>query len=733
LPQGRLRGWIVAAVLLWAPAALAQQPSIAVSKNPVLITADQVTYDRDLGVVVANGHVEVSQDDRVLRADTLTYNERTKTVTASGNVALVDTSGSVAFADYMEVTDDLKNGVIHNIKMLLNDKSRIAAVQASRKGPTDEFNKGVYSPCRPCAKDPLSPPIWQLKSRRIVHDNDAHDIVYHDAWMEFFGVPVIYTPYFSTPDPTVKRRSGFLAPVFGNSSNLGFQYQQPYFWAIAPDKDLTVAPLINTAAPPVLIGEYRQRIVNGKFKIDAAATALDISNYGTNVEPTGTNFEGYLFSDGQLDLSRNWRAGYDVNLTTDPAFLRLFNFQHAYDNALNSEVYGEGFDGRSYASIQGWAFQTMQQNGIQNSQLPIVTPVIDYNLVGEPNKFGAYWSVSANTMVLTRVDGTDSRRLLAQVGWTLPYVAPAGDIYKLSVSLRADGYWVDDVDTASNTNPYPAPTVNTFSGLTGRVFPQISFDWRYPFVRRTGHTSQVFEPIFSAVASPNGANPNTIPNEDSQDFQFDETNLFDSSRVTGYDLVDSGQRISYGAKYSIYGDEGGSTSLFLGQSYQIGPLNAYDVGVGLGNSFSDVVGALRVSPTSSLDLLYRFRLDASTGIFRRQEISAQFGTARLSANVSYVFLNGLSPAISNSSQQQEIYATIRSQIDDNWSFVAHLRRDLETDMNLDYGAGIGYKNDCISVDLEGSRNNYTGTNINPGTTVLLTIGFKNLGNYGLSF
>ena len=165
--------------------------------------------------MVASGHVEVSQGERVLTANTLTYNERTKTVSASGDVALMDQSGNIVFANYMEVTDDLKDGVIKNIKVLLNDKSRIAAVQANRKGTTDEFNKGVYSPCRPCVDKPnsMSPPIWQLAARRMVHDNDEHEIVYHDAWMEIFGVPVIFTPYFSMPDPSVKRRSGFLTPV----------------------------------------------------------------------------------------------------------------------------------------------------------------------------------------------------------------------------------------------------------------------------------------------------------------------------------------------------------------------------------------------------------------------------------------------------------------------------------------------------------------------------------------
>ena len=124
-------------------------------KTPVLITADQLTYDRDLGVIVASGHVEVSQDNRVLKADTLTYNERQKTVSASGNVALVDETGAVAFADYMQVTDDLKNAIIQNIRLLLTDKSRMAAATRRRTGPVDELDRAVYSPCLPCVSDPM--------------------------------------------------------------------------------------------------------------------------------------------------------------------------------------------------------------------------------------------------------------------------------------------------------------------------------------------------------------------------------------------------------------------------------------------------------------------------------------------------------------------------------------------------------------------------------------------------
>ncbi|MEA2780800.1 MAG: LPS-assembly protein [Rhodospirillaceae bacterium] len=722
------RGWILAVVLLWAPCALAQKQPTP-TKNPVLITADQVSYDRDLGVVVASGHVEVAQDDRVLTSDTLTYNERQKTVTASGHVSLKDATGNTVFADYMEVTDDLKNGIIKNIKMLLTDKSRIAANRAKRTGPVDSMDKAVYSPCKPCVQNPMRPPIWQLKADRIVHDNNSHMIEYHNAWMDIFGVPILYTPYFSHPDPTVKRKSGFLAPTFGGSSTLGLRFQLPYYWVTGPSSDLTITPIITSQANPVIAGRWRQRVNGGNMDISASATYGDQVQSAGNTPNPQSKFEGYLFGTGRFDLTDNWRWGFDVNRTSDPAYLQIYNFQHAYDRSLNSEVYGEGFDGRSYASIQAWSFQSMLSTDSQTQQ-PIVAPLINYNLVGEPNKFGAYWTLDAGAMVLSRVVGTDSRRITTNLGWTLPYTAPAGDIYKLRATVRADGYWVDDVGPNSTIQ---APTGLTQSGFTGRFFPQLSFEWRYPFIRRSGSTSQVIEPIFSADIAPNSGNNSLIPNEDSLDFQFDETNIFNPDRFTGLDLVDNGQRINYGVKWSIYGDGGGHSSVLLGQSYQFNADNAFDAGAGLQSGLSDVVGAIGVSPNDYLNFLYRFRVDTRSFTFRRHEIGVQAGTPKFNIGIDYAFLDATINDGSTFGKQQEFYGIVQSQINDNWSVFARGRQDLETDLTLEWGGGITYKNDCITLQLVGLQQNYTTVNITPQTTVMLVIGFKNLGNYGVSF
>jgi LPS-assembly protein len=728
-----LRGCLLAVALLW-PAASFAQPATTTTlpgQIPILITADQMTYDRALGVVVASGHVEVSQENRVLKADTLTYNERQKTVSASGNVALVDESGNVAFADYMQVTDDLKNAIIQNIRYLMADKSRMAAATGTRKGKFDELDKVVYSPCLPCVSDPNRPPAWQLKAARAVHDNDEHMLIYHDAWMEMFGLPVFYTPYFSSPDPSVKRKSGFLLPRIASSDQLGLMVQVPYYWVTGPQSDMTFDPIFTTQGYPVLSGQYRQRFENGNIDISGSATIGDIVNSDANGNITSTDenqLRGHVFATGRFDLTDNWRAGFDLNRESDIDYIRLYGFPGNFDRSLDSVVYAEGFDGRSYASAQAYSFQGLRDTDIQN-QTPIVAPLLNWNLVSEPGPGGAYWTIDAGVMSLSRIDGTDSRRISAKVGWVLPYTAPAGDIYKLGLSLRADGYYVNDVQPGS-TNP--SPTGSTESGFAGRIFPQLTFDWRYPFVRRSPGISQVFEPIFSASFSTNSGNDSLIPNEDSLDFQFDETNLFSPDRFTGLDVVDNGQRINYGFKYSIYGDGGGHTSLLLGQSYQFNDDNAFVAGSGQGQ-LSNVVGALDISPNSALDLLYRFQIDTQPFAFLRQEFGLHVNAGPVDVGIDYAFLNGNINDGSTLGNQQEFNAFGRLRINENWSVQVSGRQDLESGNTLEYGGGVTWQNDCMSVSALASRSNYTTDQIEPDTRFLLILSLKNLGTNQVGF
>ena len=214
-----MRDRLIAMALIAGTACLGALPVIAQTRPPVqtdapvLFKADQLRNEQKIGLVVATGNVEFTQNGRTLLADSVTYNRRTDTVTANGNISLLEPTGEVIFADHVELTGNMRDGVIENMRVRMSDDSRIAAAGGQRIGGTrTEFRKAVYSPCELCKKDPSRAPIWQVKASKVTHDQESKDVSYRNAFLEFYGIPVMYTPYLSHPDPTVERRTGFPDP-----------------------------------------------------------------------------------------------------------------------------------------------------------------------------------------------------------------------------------------------------------------------------------------------------------------------------------------------------------------------------------------------------------------------------------------------------------------------------------------------------------------------------------------
>ena len=274
----------------------------------VLMQADVLAYDRASRVVTATGHVEIAFGSRVLLADRVTYDETTGVVTADGNVSLLDPQGDVAFADRLVLRNEMKDGVIETLRILLSDNSRLAGHEVVRSGGNmTTLQRAVYSPCDICEEKGQTTPLWQIKAFRVIHNKEEQRIIYEDAFLEFFGVPVAYVPYFSQPDPTVKRQSGFLPPKLASSTDLGQEVEIPYFWAIAPDKDVTLMPRFTTKEGVVYKGEYRQRVESGQFEMFGTGTWPRTQTAGT---PGDADFRGSLFRNGNFVVDEHWRWGF---------------------------------------------------------------------------------------------------------------------------------------------------------------------------------------------------------------------------------------------------------------------------------------------------------------------------------------------------------------------------------------------------------------------------------------
>ena len=137
------------------------------SNQPLLFSANEVTHDKNNGIVRAFGNVEVSHKQRVLMANSVTYNQTKNIVIANGAVSLLEASGDVLFAETMKLTGDLKDGIIKDLRIRLSDNSRIAASGARRsEGNYTEMRNAVYSPCQDCADKTKDEPLWQLKAKK---------------------------------------------------------------------------------------------------------------------------------------------------------------------------------------------------------------------------------------------------------------------------------------------------------------------------------------------------------------------------------------------------------------------------------------------------------------------------------------------------------------------------------------------------------------------------------------
>ncbi len=712
--------------LLWPTLALGQDLPIggaADLEGPTLIRADEVSYDEKLQIVTARGDVEISQNNRVLIADTVSYNTTTGVVTASGNITLREPDGNLVFGEYVELKDDLREGFIRDIGVLLTDNSRLAASSGERSaGIYTLFRKGVYSPCELCREDPSKAPLWQIRAAEVLHDQEDREIEYRDAWLEFFGVPVLYTPYFSHPDPTVRRKSGFLAPSFGVSKDLGFSVQVPYFWAIDEDKDLTFEPIYTSKQGVVVAGEYRHLFPTGEFSFAGSGTIADrtVRRNGRNVDQTD-RLRGHLETFGRFDIDETWRWGFDGNRSSDGTYLRVYDFSN--DRTLTSRLFAEGFDGRSYAAANAYAYQGLRATD-DNDEFPLVAPLLDVNYISDPGIAGGVYRFDANAAVLTRLEGRDTRRVALTGSYELPYTSPLGDVYSITARLIADGYWTNGNDPGSND---VNPAVAQGDDFDGRILPQLAFGWRYPWVQYNENFDQVIEPVAQLVLSPGGANPNGIPNEDSLGFEFDDTNLFSLNRFPGLDRVDSSSRLDYGVNWSLTGVDDSQISAFLGQSLRLNTdKDLFGAGSGLEDHLSDTVGRIRVNPIREVDILYRFRLDNEKFALQRSELNAVVGVPALNLRADYLSVDQ-SASAGEFADREELTLSLRSQLNENWSISGQQKRDLVDNRNRSVRLGFTYQDECLLFSTTASRTFFKDRDLEPEDTIFFQLVFKHLG------
>lgn len=679
-------------------------------KDDVLFRADTLTFDQNTQVVTASGNVEVTQSGRTLTADRVTYDRLKDEVTAEGHIGLKDAeTASVILADKIQIRDEMKNGVVESLTVILAEKGKLAAARGTREDANVmTLQKAVYSSCETCKERPDEAPVWQIKAVRVVYDKAKSRVEYEDATFEILGVPVLYLPYFSHTDPQIKRQSGFLAPNIGHSTDIGYFVDVPYFWALDPSYDLTTGLMWTEHDSTLLKGEWRQRLTNGAYYLQGSATYAEPRDL-LGAKTGEATFASHLFGEGRFQFDEVWRAGYDIQLTSSDTYLRRYDISN--NDRLASNLYVEGISGRSYAALNAWYFQGLRETDDPGTT-PVVLPLGELSYVPDEPVLGGRFQLDANLLSLYRGEGRDTTRVSATANWRAPFTTMDGQLWTIFAQLRGDVYFVNDDGPLSEDH------------TESRILPLGGVEWRWPFVRQDGAFRTVVEPIVQAVVAPYGGNPAGIPNEDSDTFEFDETNLFSLNKFPGLDRWESGPRVNAGLRAAQYYSGDNFIEMIFGQTYRFKENNAFTLESGLRDQQSDFVGRFTFQPLENFRLVHRFRLDKETLDYERSEVYVEAQDGDLYRfKASYISLNqeALVPEA-----REELYLDGKVQVAKHWFVHALGRRDLDEDKMIEARGGLFYEDECSEFGIGVKRRFIRDRDIEPNTSVLLTFRLKGI-------
>jgi len=700
--------------------------------DQIQFTAGQLEYLNDSDTVIATGDVRMYRGGDRLRADKVTWNRTTGKVVANGNVVVVNPGGDTAYGDSIELTDSLKDGVVDNMLVVLERGGRLAARRGTRAlDETVTLDDAAYTPCTVttstgCPKEPS----WKITAVQVVYRPEKNRIYYEGARINLFGLPTLPLPKFSHPAGG-ESDTGLLSPSFRYNAVNGFEFAQPYFFALGPNRQLTVTPRIFSNVLPMLQADYSALDQKGAFKVSAFGTVSRRSDDLLTIAPVNTEqaFRGYLDGVARYQLDPNWSLSGSLRLTTDRTFLRRYDISN--DDRLRTTAKIERIDADSYFAVTGWFVQTLRVNDRQGMQ-PIALPEIDYRRRMNDGLLGGKFEFQLNSLAITRSAGQDTQRAFASARWDLRKLTPWGQEVTFTAYGRGDVYNANDTLTTAVTS------YRGDEGFQGRAIGALAVDIKYPLIGSFLGGTQRLTPRFQVVAAPKTENLG-IPNEDARAVDLEDSNLFALNRFAGYDRFEDSTRFTYGLDWAV-DLPGFSLDATVGQSYRLDSRPAiFPQGTGLSDRTSDIVGRTELRFRDFVSITHRYRLDKDNLAVRRNEIDATIGSRSTYVQLGYLRLNrDIATTAEDLQDREEARVAGRIQFARFWSAFGSTVIDLtnrdEDPLSMSDGfdpirhrLGVQYEDDCLRIGLTWRRNYEDTGDAKSGNSFLLSLAFKNLG------
>ncbi len=698
----------VVLVFLALPAMAQQTTPAPTSTKPAVLVADQVFVENEERLV-ATGNVEAFHDGLRMTATRIFYNGATDQLQIEGPIRIIDAEGNVITAEFAEMDQELRNGLLVGARMVLDQQLQLASVEARRvNGRYTQLSRVAVTSCQVCGKRQV--PLWQIRAARVVHDQEEGQLYFDGAQFRVLDVPIAYIPRLRMPDPTLKRARGFLYPSFHSSTLLGFGVKVPYFLPIGKHQDVTLTPFLSPKTRTMEF-RYRRAFRTGDLTLTGALTSDTLK---------ADTARGYLFANGRFIVGGEYELDFGLKSVSDESYLNDYDVSGA--DRLESSISLTRIRGTSFMRASILNYQTLRDFESNATQPRFIT---DY--VAERRffpRFGGEARLNAEIHGHLRqsktptdgpddddeIDGRDVGRVNAELSWRNRWTLMGGLRAGVSTHLWFDTY-VTEQDVTSDNH-------------VSRAIPGIAAELRYPMQRqgaRGGRT--LIEPVLQLGWT--GGERLRNPNDESTQVEFDEANLLTLSRFPAADRREHGGTVAAGFRWLHQAPAGWSAALTLGKIWRDTEDTEFSRSSGLTGTQSDLLIAGRFSNTLGLTLSARGLLDEDA-LFSKAEARAGWSNPRLDLGASYLLLKA-DPDENRDRSQSEWTFDGRYQLTRNWATSGEASYDL-ADRRLDrVGLGLQYRTECIQVDFQATRTYASATNLEPSTDFDLTVALRGFG------
>lgn len=672
---------LLAALLacLWSLAAAAQDASLV---------ADRLFVDA-AGRLIASGTVQVFYQGTTLTASAVTYDRPAGRLVIEGPILIREASGQILAADSAELDPDLREGLLRGARLILDRQLQLAANRVDRLEGASALTGAAVTSCQVC---PGRSPLWEITAAQVVHDEVARQIWFDRATFRVRGVPILWLPRLRLPAPDNPRASGLLIPRLRIDDRLGVGLQLPVFVALGPRRDITLTPYLAPGTRTLQL-RYREALRRGDLTITGAVSS-------DSLMPRDPR--GFLAAEGRFDLGPGATLAFSGTAPSDDRYLRDYGL---FDrDRIESILRFEGAGERDLLIAEAVHVRSLRP-GEADGELPPLLGSASWERrlplrLGVLHLEGAL-DAFARTADIAGEAGRDRVRALAALGWRGDAVAGPGLLVAAEGRFALDAWHLGD-------DPAASP-----EGLRGRSAAAVTLRW--PLVRHgAGGRSDLLEPVIS-LGWTGEAGDRPEP-EDSLLPELDRGNLHALSRLPGEDGTEQGGRLSYGLAWTRTATDW-AAMLAFGQVLRDDPMETAAAS-GLGGLSSDGLVEARFDWRGRAALGARALLGAEG--FGQSEARIDWRLAAFDLSAAYVHLPP-DADLGRADRAAEWTLDGVWRPTDRWTLRAGARYDLAADRPERASVGIGWRNECVEVDVSATRRYTTSEAMEPSTDFGLAV------------